>query len=171
MKKTSLFILIVFFFLSAMGHASQFVSSNISEVTLFSNQAMVVREGRVHLNPGLNELLVETTAFNVDKDSVSAQVFGNGEMVSVQIKHIPLAEFPQGQVNTLAEKLRKLNQARKGFSDKKRVLAKKESLLEGLIDCSKTQIPKRKSPKMCKRVIPTWKTSRKRCHLLDPHPH
>jgi len=142
MKKTSLFILIVFFFLSTMGHASQFVSSQISEVTLFSNQAMVVREGQAHLKPGLNELLVETTAFNVDKDSVSAQVFGNGEMVSVQIKHIPLAEFPQDQVNTLAEKLRKLNQSRKGLSDKKRVLAKKESFLDGLIDFSKTQIPK-----------------------------
>ena len=142
MKKTSLFILIVFFFLSTMGHASQFVSSNISEVILFSNQAMVVREGQAHLRPGLNELLIETTAFNVDKDSVSAQVFGNGEMVSVQIKHIPLAEFPQDQVNTLAEKLRKLNQSRKGLSDKKRVLAKKESFLDGLIDFSKTQIPK-----------------------------
>jgi uncharacterized protein (TIGR02231 family) len=142
MKKTSLFILIGFFSLSTLVHASQFVTSNISEVTLFSNQAMVVREGQTHLKPGLNELLVETTAFNVDKDSVSAQVFGNGEMVSVQIKHIPLAEFPQEQVNILAEKLRKLNQSRKGLSDKKRVLAKKESFLDGLIDFSKTQIPK-----------------------------
>ena len=142
MKKTTLFILFVFFSLSTLGHASQFVSSRISEVTLFSNQAMVVREGQTHLKPGMNELLVETTAFNVDKDSVSAQVFGNGEMVSVQIKHIPLADFPQGQVNSLTEKLRKLTQSRKGLSDKKRVLIKKESFLEGLIDFSKTQIPK-----------------------------
>lgn len=142
MKKTTLFILFVFFSLSTLGHASQFVSSRISEVTLFSNQAMVVREGQTHLKPGMNELLVETTAFNVDKDSVSAQVFGNGEMVSVQIKHIPLADFPQGQVNRLTEKLRKLTQSRKGLSDKKRVLIKKESFLEGLIDFSKTQIPK-----------------------------
>lgn len=142
MKKTTLFILFVFFSLSTLGHASQFVSSRISEVTLFSNQAMVVREGQTHLKPGMNELLVETTAFNVDKDSVSAQVFGNGEMVSVQIKHIPLADFPQGQVNRLTEKLRKLTQSRKGLSDKKRVLIKKESFLEGLINFSKTQIPK-----------------------------
>jgi uncharacterized protein (TIGR02231 family) len=142
MKKTRLFILTVFLSLSTLTHASQFVSSQISEVTLFSNQAMVVREGQTHLTPGLNELLVETTAFNVDKDSVSAQVFGNGEMVSVQIKQIPLTEFPQDQVRTLSEKLRKLNQSRKGLSDKKRVLAKKESFLDGLIDFSKTQIPK-----------------------------
>jgi len=142
MKKTSLFIPIVFFCLSTLVNASQFVSSNISEVTLYSNQAMVVREGQAHLNPGLNELLIETTAFNVDKDSVSGQVFGNGEMISVQIKQIPLAEFPQYQVRTLSEKLRKLNQTRKGLSDKKVVLAKKESFLDGLIDFSKTQIPK-----------------------------
>ncbi len=80
---------------------------------------MVVREGQTHLKPGMNELLVETTAFNVDKDSVSAQVFGNGEMVSVQIKQIPLADFPQDQVNTLSEKLRTLKQARKDLSGQK----------------------------------------------------
>ncbi len=142
MKKTTLFILFVFFSFPTLGHTSQFVSSQISEVTLFSNQAMVVREGQTHLKPGMNELLVETTAFNVDKDSVSAQVFGSGEMVSVQIKQIPLADFPQDQVNSLSEKLRKLKQSRKGLSDKKRVLIKKESFLEGLIAFSKTQIPK-----------------------------
>jgi uncharacterized protein (TIGR02231 family) len=142
MKKTSLFIPIVFFCLSTFVNASQFVSSNISEVTLFSNQAMVVREGQAHLNPGLNELLIETTAFNVDKDSVSAQIFGKGEMLSIQIKQIPLAEFPQDQIRILSEELRKLNQTRKGLTDKKAVLSKEESFLEGLIDFSKTQIPK-----------------------------
>jgi uncharacterized protein (TIGR02231 family) len=142
MKKTSVFIPIVFFCLSTFVNASQFVSSNISDVTLFSNQAMVVREGQAHLNPGLNELLIETTAFNVDKDSVSAQVFGKGEMLSVQIKQIPLAEFPQDKVRNLSDKLRKLNQARKGLSDKKVVLEKKESFLDGMIDFSKTQMPK-----------------------------
>lgn len=142
MKKTTLLILFVFFSLPTLGQPSQFVSSQISEVTLFSHQAMVVREGQAHVEPGMNELIVETTAFNVDKDAVSAQVFGNGEMVSVQIKQIPLADFPQDQVNTLSEKLRKLKHSRKGLSDKKRVLAKKESFLEGLIDFSKTQLPK-----------------------------
>ncbi|MDX2445858.1 MAG: mucoidy inhibitor MuiA family protein [Desulfobacterales bacterium] len=142
MKKTSLFIPIVFFCLSTLVHASQFVSSNISDVTLFSNQAMVVREGQAHLKLGLNELLIETSAFNVDKDSISAQVFGNGEMLSVQIQQIPLVEFPQDQINTLSETLRKLKQSRKGLSDKKLVLAKKESFIDGLIDFSKTQIPK-----------------------------
>lgn len=142
MKKTSLFILIVFFCLPTRVNASQFISSNISEVTLYSNQAMVVREGSAHLKPGLNVLLVETTAFDIDKDAVSAQVFGKGEMLSVQIKQIPLSEFPQDQVRTLSEKLRNLKQARKGLSDKKLVLAKKEAFLDGLIDFSKTQIPK-----------------------------
>lgn len=142
MKKTSQYVLIFFFSLSSLSHASQFVSSQILAVTLFSNQAMVVREGQTHLKPGMNELLVETTAFNIDKDSVSAQVFGKGEMVSVQIKQIPLADFPQDQINTLSERLRKLKQSRIGLSDKKRALAKKESFLDGLIDFSKTQIPK-----------------------------
>ena len=46
MKKTIQYILIVFFSLSTLGYASPFVPSHISEVTLFSNQAMVVREGQ-----------------------------------------------------------------------------------------------------------------------------
>ena len=142
MKKTSLCILIFFCCLPTIVNASQIISSDISDVTLYSDQAMVVREGSAHLEPGLNVLLVETTAFEIDKDAVSAQVFGKGEMLSVQIKQIPLSEFPQDQVRTLSEKLRNLNQTRKGLSDKKRVLAKKEAFLEGLIDFSKTQIPK-----------------------------
>jgi uncharacterized protein (TIGR02231 family) len=142
MKKISLFILTVFLSLSTLTHASQFVSSHISEVTLFSNQAMVVREGMAHLTPGLNELLVETTAFNLDKDAITAQVLGKGEMISVQMKQIPMAEFPQDQVRALSEKLSKLNHNRKELSDKKMVLEKKESFLDGLVDFSKTQIPK-----------------------------
>ncbi len=142
MKKIGLYSLIVFFSVLNTGNTSQLVSSSISEVTLFSNQALVVRNGQAHLEPGLNELLVETTAFNMDKDSVSAQVFGKGEMISVQIKQIPLSEYPQSQISTLQEKLRKHIQSRKGLLDKKAVLAKKESFLEGLIDFSKTQIPK-----------------------------
>ncbi|MBW2515088.1 MAG: DUF4139 domain-containing protein, partial [Deltaproteobacteria bacterium] len=142
MKKTSLFIFIVFFCLPTFVNASQIISSNITEVTLYSNQAMVVREGSAHLKPGLNVLLFETSAFNIDKDAVSAQVFGKGEMLSVQIKQIPLSDFPQDQVRALSEKLRSLNHTRKGLSNKTLVLAKKEAFLDGLIDFSKTQIPK-----------------------------
>ena len=48
MKKTSLLCLNVLFVLSTLGQASQFASSRISEVTLYANQAMVVREGQTH---------------------------------------------------------------------------------------------------------------------------
>lgn len=142
MKKTIINLCIVFFSLSAISHASQMVASRISEVTIFSNQALVVREGEVHLKPGLNQLLVETTAFRVDENSVSAQIFGKGEMISVQIKAIPLSEFPQEQVSTIEQKLRELDRSRKVLLDQKAVLDKKSAFIDGLLDFSKTQIPK-----------------------------
>jgi uncharacterized protein (TIGR02231 family) len=142
MKKTSLCIFMIFFSLSTIGHASQFVSSRISDVTLYSNQAMIVREGRANLAPGMNELLIETTAYAMDKDALSAQVFGSGEMISVQLKSIPLSEFPQEQVRSIQEKLRDMQRSRNILSDKKTVLAKQSSFLDSLIDFARTQIPK-----------------------------
>jgi len=142
MKRIFLFIFMICINLASIGHASQLVSSKISEVTLFSSQAMVIREGQAALKPGLNELLVETHAFFVDKDACSAQIFGTGELISVQVKTIPLSDFPQKQIQTLQEKLRETEKSRNVLSDKKVVLAKKSAFLEGLIDFSKTQIPK-----------------------------
>jgi len=142
MKKTGLCIFMIFFSLSTIGHASQFVSSRISEVTLYSNQAMIVREGRANLAPGMNELLIETTAYDMDKDALSAQVFGSGEMISVQLTSIPLSDFPQEQVRSIREKLRDMQRSRNILSDKKTVLAKQSSFLDSLIDFARTQIPK-----------------------------
>jgi len=92
--------------------------------------------------PGMNQLLVETTAFSIDQDALTAQVFGSGEMISVQFKLIPLSEHPQDQVRLIQDKLREKQHARRVLMDKKTVLEKKSAFLDGLIDFSKTQIPK-----------------------------
>ncbi len=142
MKKIKICALIVFLCLTGTAHAEQYVSTKISEVTLFSNQALVVREGRVNLVPGMNQLLVETTAFAIDQDALTAQVFGNGEMISVQFKLIPLSEYPQDQVRMIQEKIREKQRSRRVLTDKKAVLGKKSVFLDSLIDFSQTQIPK-----------------------------
>ena len=98
MKKTMFCLLIFSIGWVIPGYASQFLSSNITEVTLFSDQAMVSRTCLAEVQPGMNELLIEIEAVTADKDSVSARVFGHGEIISVQIRDIHLTEFPQGQV-------------------------------------------------------------------------
>jgi uncharacterized protein (TIGR02231 family) len=142
MKKVMYCMLLVYFGWVIPGYASQFLSSNITEVTLFSDQALVERSCQADVRPGLNELLVELSAFAVDKDSVTAQVFGQGEIISVQIRDVHLTEFPQVQVQRLEEKLRELRRSRYILDDKKAVLSKKETFLDSLIDFSKTQLPK-----------------------------
>jgi len=142
MKKILLYILVVSVGWVVPGNASQFLSSNITEVTLFSDQALVERSCDADVRPGLNALLVEISAFAVDKDSVTARVFGQGEIISVQIRDIHLTEFPQEQVQQLEEKLRSLQRSRNILNDKKAVLSKKETFLDSLIDFSKTQLPK-----------------------------
>jgi uncharacterized protein (TIGR02231 family) len=141
-KKVLFSALIIFICLLGSAYAEQYVSTKISEVTLFSNQALVIREGRADLIPGMNQLLVETTAFSIDQDALTAQVFGSGEMISVQFKLVPLSEYPQDQVRTIRDKLREKQQARRVLTDKKTVLEKKAAFLDGLIDFSKIQIPK-----------------------------
>ena len=56
------------------------VPSKIKEVTLFSDQALIKREACLEVKKGLNEILLELEAFSLDKDSVSARVFGAGEV-------------------------------------------------------------------------------------------
>jgi uncharacterized protein (TIGR02231 family) len=121
--------------------AQTIVASQIQEVTLFSNQALITREARVEVHKGLNEILLGTQAFRVDSDSVSARIFGDGELYSVQLKKIFLKEAPQENIRALEEKLRKLKASRKGLEDRKAMLKSKEKFLNSVIDFSKAQLP------------------------------
>jgi len=94
MKK--LLVLTIAFLLGApLSFAQETVPSQIKEVILFSNQALVKREAKADLRKGLNHILIELQAFQVDRDSVTAKVFGEGEIYSVQFKEIFLKESPQ----------------------------------------------------------------------------
>jgi hypothetical protein len=77
-----------------LAFSQDMVSSQIKEVTLFSTQTLAKREARVNVKEGLNELFTELEAFQIDKDSVSVKVFGDGELCSVQFKEVHLKEAP-----------------------------------------------------------------------------
>jgi len=125
----------------SLSAAQESVPSQIQEVTLFSNQALVTREAQVQVHKGLNEILLGVEAFRVDSDSVSARVFGDGEVYSVQLKEIYLEEAPQENIRALEEKLRALKASLKVVEDSKAVLKNKEQFLGSVIDFSKTQVP------------------------------
>ncbi len=145
MKKISFFIILPLLLLSLIFphlFAGQTVPSQIKEVTLFSSQALVKREAFTTVQKGLNELLLEIEAFRVDQDSITAKVFGAGEIFSVQFKEIPIKESPRENIKALEQKINELKRSKRVLADKKEVLNKEESFLVSLIDFSKTQIPR-----------------------------
>jgi uncharacterized protein (TIGR02231 family) len=145
MKKISFVIILPLLLLSLIFphlFAGQTVPSQIKEVTLFSRQALVKREAFTTVQKGLNELLLEIEAFRVDQDSITAKVFGAGEIFSVQFKGIPIKESPRENIKALEQKINELKRSKRVLADKKEVLNKEESFLVSLIDFSKTQIPR-----------------------------
>ena len=140
MKKLSVFTLI-FLLEASLSFAQETVPSQIKEVTLFSNQALVKREAKVKIHKGLNELFLELQAFRVDGDSVSARVFGKGEIFSVQFKEIYLKESPQENIKALEQRIKELKKLRRILLDEKSVFNKKEKFLSSIIDFSQTQVP------------------------------
>jgi uncharacterized protein (TIGR02231 family) len=125
----------------SLSAAQESVPSQIREVTLFSSQALVTREAEVQVHNGLNEILLVVEAFRVDSDSVSARVFGDGEVYSVQLKEIYLEEAPQENIRALEEKLREFKASLKAVEDSQAVLKNKEQFLGSVIDFAKTQVP------------------------------
>ena len=141
MKRLTGLIGLLMMAVSSMAFAQETVTSRITEVTLFSNQAQVTREATVQAKEGLNEFAIEVGAFRVDSDSVSSKIFGEGEIYGVQLKGIPLKESPQENIKVLEKKMTDLKRSIISFQNGKKILEKRETFLESLIDFSKTQVP------------------------------
>ena len=140
MKK--LFIsLICILVMTSLAFAEETVPSRIKAVTLFPGQALIQRDAFVRINKGLQEFLVEVEAFRIDRDSVSAKVFGAGEIFSVQFKEIHVKESPREDIKILEQKREKLKRIKRTLTDEKNVLSKKELFLRSLITFSQTQVP------------------------------
>jgi uncharacterized protein (TIGR02231 family) len=133
-----------FFFFSAICFcfSQDTINSQIKEVILFSDQALVTRTAAANVKKGLNELNIELEVFNLDRDSIQALVFGKGEVYSVQVKEIYLKEEPQENIKALTKKIENLKDKKKSLNDERNVLMKKEEFLNSLLDFSKTQVPK-----------------------------
>ena len=138
----SLAITVVLFFSQSADLAAQNVSSRIQDVTLFSNQALISRQAEANAQIGLNEITLEIETFNIDPDSVTARVFGAGEIFGVQYKEVPTQKPPQENIKVILGKIEQLQREKQRRLDQKKGLQKNEAFLDAFIDFSKTQIPK-----------------------------
>ena len=144
MLKRVIFISIIFMILclDRTCFSEEIVSSRIKEVVLFSNQALVKREGSCKVKKGLNDLFLEIEPFNLDKDSVSAKVYGEGSLYSVQFKEIYLRKPVQEEIRNLRERIKNLEEDKKSMLDQLRVLDAQERFLNSVVEFSQVQIPK-----------------------------
>ena len=141
MRKVGL-MAVVSFFIASFCLADVMVSSKIEEVTLFSNQAQVERTAQASVKSGINKIQLDVDAYNIDSDSVSAKVYGEGEIYSVQLRQVPLKEAPQENIKRLEDKLQSLNDQKKALSYAVSTLKKKEKFINSLLDFAKVEIPK-----------------------------
>ncbi|UCF92741.1 MAG: mucoidy inhibitor MuiA family protein [Desulfobacterales bacterium] len=142
MKKLGLVVLFFLVCEATPAVAEQIVPSQISRVTLFSSRALIGRQATATVPQGLNEIWLEIESFSVDPDSVTARVFGEGEIYSVQFKEVPRPEFPQENIKALEQQIEQLKKSRRRLFDQKHTLQKNEAFLNAFIEFSQTQIPK-----------------------------
>lgn len=142
MKKWLFFwIVTLMMFLIPVPSEAEIVPSRIREATLFSDQAYVIRSAEISAVEGSNEIRLSVDAFQVDPDSVSAKVFGEGQILGVQYREIPVEEPAQENVRALENRLRDLRWKERSILDEREILGKKETFLNSVTKFSETQIP------------------------------
>ncbi len=117
--------------------------SQLSQVTLFTDQAWNKRIARRKAMPGLNRYHFELQAFHVDADSAQARVFGEGELLSVQFKAIPVKTHPNEQVQSLEQEKEKIGNEIKNLKSQKAVKEKQSTFLDGMLDFNQTELHKK----------------------------
>ena len=108
MNKIFSFFVFFCFIFSVPGFSEEIISSKVKKVTLFTNYALVEKEAKTEVKKGLNNIFIETKAFNIDKDSLSVKIIGKGQIYSVKFKEIYLKEEPEKNIREIEEKIEKL---------------------------------------------------------------
>ncbi|MBN1676676.1 MAG: DUF4139 domain-containing protein [Kiritimatiellae bacterium] len=117
--------------------------NRIDEVVLFTDQVYVKRRAELEAKAGLNRFFVEVKAFAVDADSAQAAVRGEGEILSVQYRQLPVKDAPQEDVRALTDRKRELARRRRALEDQKSVLLKKTQFLDSLVNFAESELPRK----------------------------
>lgn len=145
MKKALTTTLIIFVLLCAFSSPAfsgmTFVKSTITKVTLFSQKALVTREGTAHAGPGTTRLFIKTHAFYINGDSATAAVYGKGTVMGVRVSMTPKPETPQDKIRGLEKKLDDLKAQKEILLAKIAAEKKKEAFINAIIDSSKGKAP------------------------------
>jgi len=142
MKRIPELLVLMLFLSSIPVQANTLVHSRIAAVTLYSDQALVQREATIEAESGVNTLELPINAFSIDAPSATAKVFGEGSIISVQIKTVPLSAPPQEKIGALEDRIEKLKQEKQAVLDRKNAASRQEAFLDAVSEFSQTQVPK-----------------------------
>ncbi len=117
--------------------------NRVIECVVFTDQAHVKRHAPISAQSGLNRLMMELQAFQVDPDSIQAVVHGRGEIISVQYKEMTVKDAPQEEVKQLENDIKKLKRKRRRLEQSKQLLEKQNQFLDSVIGFGQTEIPKK----------------------------
>jgi uncharacterized protein (TIGR02231 family) len=141
MKKIMMIAILMSLIVTFTAEADQMIDSQIEKVTLYLDRAMITRVATTKIAAGMQTLLIEMEAFQIDPDAVSARVFGAGEVYGVQYREDPIIDSPQEGIRLIKEQIKDLEKQKQAILDKKNVLEKQTLFLDALVDFSKTQLP------------------------------
>lgn len=142
MKRIFIFSTLVLFLSSMPVHADKMIQSEISAVTLYSDQALIQREASVDVAAGVNTLHLPLNAFSIDAPSANAKVYGKGTIISVQVRTVPLSSPPQEKIREIEGAIEQLTQEKQALVDRRNAVSRQEEFLDSVAEFSEAQIPK-----------------------------
>ncbi len=117
--------------------------NRITDAVVYTDQAYLKRRIRVGAQESINRFLIEVRAFRVDVDSAQANVYGEGEILSVQYREIPVKHPAQKGIRELELKKEQLEDQRRALKYKKEVGEKQVKFLDSVIGFAETDLPKK----------------------------
>ncbi len=116
--------------------------NRITKVVVFDHGAYLQRRVQTQVHGGLNRILIEVKAFQIDSASVQARVYGQGDILSVQFKETPVKDAPQEDVRALDEDKRARSRERGSLERERDVVDKQIAFLDSVVAFSETETPK-----------------------------
>jgi len=151
--KSDLAIFFIFILLALTGDAfaeSIETESEIIEVTVYPNSALLTRLTPLKLNTGDYEIIFSNIIPEVDEHSlkVSAQGSAKFKLLGAQVKKEYLEESPSQRIKQLNEQIQKLEDEKKDLANKQEIYLNELEFIKSINLFSANQIPKEVVTKM-----------------------
>lgn len=120
---------------------SEGVNNHITHATLFTRRAYVTRTVQASVEEGMNRLEIELSALSVERDSLQARLFGEGEIVAVQYQSLPSDTIAQPELNDLDREERALVRQKERLEGQLNSIQRRQKLLDSVAKFSAVQVP------------------------------